>query len=903
MKKLLPILVSFLFLFIPFLTPPATFAQATPATNSRWVIDPEVTFIGKNAARSGDFLNWTLQNYSWACVQQLANGQCNNTNNPIAKYWSLIVLYIVVPMLFLVILATSIVIIITRGKSLTIMRFIPRFIAVVLLIIFSYSLLQFFYEFTDLIQGFFLRSNINNPCPPNCISDKDLLYVGWDYGKFVGLRLLGDQYAESAFISLLLTKLTALTYFVMVFLLLVRKIILWFFIIISPIFPILLLYYPVRNTGKIWIGEFFRWLLYAPLFAIFLNGLVYLWRNQIPLVFPTAAQISGTPIEYPTAVNILLGGPRQVVSPTNSINLVGTFALYVVSLIMLWIVILLPWILLQIFLDYAQSFAPGDTAVMKTLVNMATARGSGGSGPQPPTEGGTAISLPFSKKFSVPIDLKPGPTGAAKEINAQGATLNATFSQPLSIPSANVTAQVLNAANVRLPNMRDIARFDTALVSRDLAKQQEVNRFSEQLVRIANPVTIANVSQRNQMSEARGRIMQQGKSGNVAANSLMNAANASTHSLSNLSNQKVKNMLAQMANPAAAPASMREKMGQLNQMLQKESTQNKSQLASSILSINQKTSDKEVQKIKDQLTQSSNTRIGQAVTSTIAQSSKSASQVQDTIKQVANANGVVTATDKERITKLRGSLEKASQQGNLLAKSILSVNDKTSATEIEALQQRIQDAKEKGDSLATELTETAKTTNTTTLPMVNRVQTVKKEDYQAVKDVWKQNYQNLEVPQGMAGSRSEWIKEDIAGIDEIIALLTSPAQDKVQQGMDQVSNLLPFLLVGGFSKTEVIDYLKAKQDAAREVSAQLSKEEEEKVSIGVKTQHAQGQQTLAATVEETTEKEGAENIDQKNEKTAQGTEQKTPDAKNEPEDLMDKANQIIEEANKEESSK
>lgn len=850
MKKFLPILFGLILLVIPFLIPQPTFAATTPAaTDSRWVIDPEVTFIGKNAARAGDFLDWTLQNYNWACVQQLANGQCNNSNNPIAAYWSLIVLYIVVPMLFIVILATSMVIIITRGKSLTIMRFIPRFIAVVLLIVFSYSLLQFFYEITDLIQGFFLRSQISAPCPPTCISNKDLLYVGWNYGSFVGLRLLGDQYAESAFISLLLTKLTALTYFVMVFILLVRKIILWFFIIVSPIFPILLLYYPVRNTGKIWIGEFFRWLLYAPLFAIFLNGLVYLWRNQIPLIFPTAAQINSTPIEYPTAVNILLGGPQQVVSPTNSVNLVGTFALYVVSLIMLWIVILLPWILLQIFLDYAQSFAPGDTAVMKTLVNMATSRG-GGPATQGPSEGGAAISLPFAKKFSVPIDLKPGPTGAAKEITAQNATIRATFNQPSFIPSATVNAQVLNAANVKLPTLRDIARFDVALTSTDTTKQQEVSRFSEQLVRIANPIVVTNSSERSQVSSLREKLTQQGKSGNVAANSVMNAANASTSSLSNVSNQKVKSMLQQMSNPSSAPASSREKMGQLNQMLKSESTTSKNQLASAILSVNEKTSDKEIQKIKDQLVQSSSSKVGSAVNSAISQSSKASSQVQSMIKQIANPSSVAKSSDKERVTELRGTLEKASKEGNQLASSILSVNEKTTATEIEALQQRIQEAKDKGDSVATAVADTAKTTNTTTLPMVNRVQNVSKEDYQAVKDMWKQNYQNLEVPQGMSGSRTDWIKDDIAGIDETIGLLSSTDTNKVQQGMDQVSNILPFLLVGGFSQTEIVDYLKAKQDAAKEVSKILATEEEDKVSVSTKS--AQAVQTMSATMTEDT---------------------------------------------------
>jgi len=875
MKKLLPIVLCIVFVFIALIKPAITLAQATP-TDSRWVIDPEVTFIGKNARRSGDFLDWTLQNYNWVCVKQINARQCDNTQNPIEKYWSLIVLYIVVPMLFVVILATSIVIIVTRGKSLTIMRFIPRFIAVVLLIVFSYSLLQFFYQFTDLIQGFFLRSNVQNPCPPNCISDKDLLYVGWDYTNFVGLRLLGDKYAESAFISLLLTKLTALTYFVMVFLLLVRKIILWFFIIVSPIFPILLLYYPVRNTGKIWIGEFFRWLLYAPLFAIFLNGLVYLWRNQIPLVFNNPNIGKASAIEYPTAVNILLGGPRQQVTPTNSVNLPETFALYVVSLIMLWIVILLPWILLQIFLDYAQNFAPGDTAVMKTLVNMASS--PKGSGPSPAGEGGAAISLPFAKKFNIPTGLTPGPTGAAKELKiGSAATSQATFTRPAmintaEINNANINASVLTTADIKLPNMRDIAKYDIALRSTDLSKQSEVNRFSEQLVKISNPVVVTNTVEKDKYVNIREKLGQQSQKGNVAANNVMNAAKASNSSLSNVSNSKVKSMLAQMANPDLAKGADKEKMTQLNSMLKSEgiknsatsassstasksststsatSSQISSQLAQSILKVNDKTSDKEVEKIKDQLHQASSNSVSKAVTSAITQSAKSSTQMSETLKQVANPSTVTKSEDKERVEKLRSTLEKASKEGNSLASSILSVNNKTSATEIEALQERIQQAKDKGDSVATELASVATSTNLTTLPMVNKVQSVKKEDYQAVKDMWKQNYQNLEVPQGMAGSRTDWIKDDIAGIDEMIALLSSPDQNKQQQGMDQVSSLLPFLLVGGFSQTEIIEYLKAKQDAAKEVSTSLAAEEEDKVGISTRTAHVA--QAMSATMTE-----------------------------------------------------
>lgn len=157
--------------------------------------------------------------------------------------------------------------------------------------------------------------------------------------------------------------------------LLVRKIILWFFIIISPVFPLLLFYKPIRNTAKIWIGEFFRWLLYAPLFAIFLHGLVVVWQKGIPLYFPQIAQ--GLPqageVVYPTAINILLGGPGQAISMTNSVNLSNTFALYVVALLMLWVVILLPFLLLKIFLDYLATLSLDGNVLFKQFANRGTA--------------------------------------------------------------------------------------------------------------------------------------------------------------------------------------------------------------------------------------------------------------------------------------------------------------------------------------------------------------------------------------------------------------------------------------------------------------------------------------------------------------------------------------------------
>jgi len=49
--------------------------------------------------------------------------------------------------------------------------------------------------------------------------------------------------------------------------------------------------------------------------------------------------------------------------------------------------------------------------------------------------------------------------------------------------------------------------------------------------------------------------------------------------------------------------------------------------------------------------------------------------------------------------------------------------------------------------------------------------------------------------------------------------------------METVGAILPFLLVGGFAKTEVIAYLKAKLEAAKAVVGEINKKEEEESTM------------------------------------------------------------------------
>ncbi|HEV2340013.1 MAG TPA: hypothetical protein VGT05_04650, partial [Patescibacteria group bacterium] len=273
----------------------------TTATDNEWVPDQTVTFLGEAASRSAILLDWALVNYHWGYIETTIQTSWATTRN------------IVFALLILVVIIAAAVIIITGGANVTVLVFARKFIYIVLLITFSYAIVSLLYQIIDILQGFFLRK-----ADGTVIAAKDIVQMSFSYSSIVGYRKLGATNFEAAFISELLIQLTVLTNYAMVIILTVRKIILWLFLVVSPIFPLTLLYFPIKNVSKRWLFEFFRWLLYAPLFALFLSALVTIWQNRInilPFNF-----FSPQPYIFPTAISILIGGPGQTLSLTNSVN-------------------------------------------------------------------------------------------------------------------------------------------------------------------------------------------------------------------------------------------------------------------------------------------------------------------------------------------------------------------------------------------------------------------------------------------------------------------------------------------------------------------------------------------------------------------------------------------------------
>lgn len=924
MKFILPITaLSLVFFALACIFSPNIYAQtsginAVEAQNldNQWIIDPEVTSIGKNASRSGLLLDWALKDYDWSYVVP-------GSTNPLINFWITIRNFVYAFMFSLIVIA-AIVMVVTRGRSLTARRFLPRLILIAFLVTFSFALIQAIYEITDIFQGFFVRPG---GVP---ISQKDLLYISWNYEPFVGLRLLGDQNYESAFTTLAFVKLTTFTYYVMVGILLIRKIILWFFIIISPVFPILLMFYPLRNTAKIWIGEFFRWLLYAPLFAIFLAGLVSLWKIGIPLHFNFGSVNTPGGVVFPTAVSILLGGPGQSVTQLNNLNVIDTYAQYMVALLMLWAVIIVPWILLQIFLDYFSNMSFENTPVARQLARyvnrLPVSMRSGPVSPiPPPSEGGSGLarSLPVFKDFKIPSV--------------------ADITRPVTASNAMSVSQM---TRISVPTMRDIARYDIERISNSERVSTEATRMTESLRSIANPSTVYSREDAKEYEKERDVLRTQSQNGNLAATNILNVAKRYGDSTQDNRVTNISTVINELENPqAVTDRTEREKITSLKESITTQASGgnllaksiatmiSQSDRTTSLTKVLQELSSEKVsdalvstkeiltqknsagdplaakimtqvekirefekvkeslvgiynpqvtkEKVKEKITKlhesiikevSRNNVFAQSVSANLERLSKEKSiikqqQIISEIKEEAlkedkignilasellqAVEGLRSLAQVSEITILQKELEDAEKQGNPLAASLLKAAGKTNLSndEIKEIDERLEEAKAQGDPLAILFSDLIARKQEAfvqekagdALPKENRIQKVSLDDYESVKKMWTESYKNLEVP-GVEteAARENWIKEDIHDITETIDLLSSQDQEKVKEGMDRVSGILPFLLVGGFSQDEITAYMKAKLEAAKAVLVEVGEAQaSEDTKIEVKQTAAQ----------------------------------------------------------------
>ena len=192
-------------------------------------------------------------------------------------------------------------------------------------------------------------------------------------------------------------------------------------------------------------------------------------------------------------------------------------------------------------------------------------------------------------------------------------------------------------------------------------------------------------------------------------------------------------------------------------------------------------------------------------------------KTEESLKKIANPKISSSPTEEEKFIVLQEELNQETAKGDILAESILSA----------AFVVR-KPSNAKNEELETPIDLSA--LSDINLPTINQIQTVSFDDYEAVKALWLENYQESDIPD-QNSSRKLWIEDDIQTVSQAITLLSSSDSIKVKEGLSSVSDILPFFLIGGFSQAEIIAYLKAKCTAAKLALVELAKKEENQETL------------------------------------------------------------------------
>lgn len=106
------------------------------------------------------------------------------------------------------------------------------------------------------------------------------------------------------------------------------------------------------------------------------------------------------------------------------------------------------------------------------------------------------------------------------------------------------------------------------------------------------------------------------------------------------------------------------------------------------------------------------------------------------------------------------------------------------------------------------------------------------DEYEQVKKMWKDQYERGEVPVSeKIKSRDQWVNQDVVFITNTLNKLVSDSPEIKQEGLDEIGYILPIFLINNLNGDQLLVYLKAKLEAAKEVQTLKEKEKEVKEEV------------------------------------------------------------------------
>lgn len=797
--------------------------KTDPLKNHFWVYDTEITAQGKTDERARQFIYWVLNNNAI-------------DNHPTLKtIWN----YVRNIAYFFVILMTAILGIgfivgqrMNRDFKLKIWPAILKIVMALLYISFSASIVLLFIQLSEILMKFFVET----------LGGRDLfnIYFGSaagnekNYSNFLGCRDLNVTVQEAIRSELFLLKITNVTYYVMGVMLLLRKILLWFLLFVSPFLAIFFSFNFIKNIGWIWVGVFFQWLFYGPLFAIFLYALKALWESGIPFPFDFSRINNSLGYVYPTGINILYGGPAQNLKFVNNGNYIDTFVEYVITLIMLWAVIVFPWWLLRIFRDYCCDGIYAMKNILMSLYDQARGTPSTPLSPSPtPVKTTMSTGLKMPQDIQVPVQIKLETIQEIKKTK---------------------TEDISKSLNLQATKLTDIARFET--------NKQTQETVRKNLDYLSNPTKAETPTERQKYMNIRTELFSRAIKEDVQAKQILSSI--STSQVEQIQRRKEFIKSTPQASPAAAVTSVQTHIPQQTISSVSTSLINSLSTNTSLINSLSQASGTPADKVQTVLA-SYQKQVNQPITHVVANISKETGidkkQITKIFKYVSDSKALTQAitsnthyieslsqTTNTPVSQVQNILTSYEKHIDQPVSRVVEIISKETGMDTKHVEQIIKTPAEVVSTQNAVIKDIAQKQNLSEQQVQNIIQTqtafvvgseqnieqtisippsVSIEDYEEVKKMWTAQYEKGEVPVSEnIASRASWVDQDIVFITNTLNKLLSSDETLRQQGVDDLGYILPIFLINNLKGEELVVYLKAKLEAAKSIKSQIEREKE-----------------------------------------------------------------------------
>ncbi len=739
----------------------------TDKNKNFWVEDPEITALGKGGERSRQFLLWVLTRPSI------------DDHPTILEVWKLsqnVALFFIL----IVALVMGLGIIISQRNNfnlgIEVTPLVIRLAILIIFVLFSAQIVLLIIKLSDIIMEFFIRTlgvrELFNIFFVDFAKGDVTKVSEQAYRQFIGCTNWNAENFEMVRTSKFLVKFTNMTYYFLGIMMILRKVVLWFLLIVSPFLAILAPWVFIRNIGWIWVGVFFQWVFYGPLFALFLGSLAKIWNSpsHIPYVFDFSRTHQMSQAVYPTSINILYGGPAQTLGIWNSSNYVDTFAEYVIALIMLWVVLILPWWLLRIFRDYC---CDGIYAMKNILLSMYdTLRNPPGGptpGPVPAPTGTTGLSMKLPKDVEMKARIRLETVQDIRQAK---------------------TESIVQSMNMKASNITQIARLET-----NQAENQEARR---NLDKIQNPFKAETPTERQKLMNVRDEIQSRAVRGDQEAKNFASVTSKSV-AQQQASKQRILQSMPRMVPVIQNIA--------IKFSLPKEKTRD---IISKIFS---------------------NIAFDQHMVQTISQESHLTPAKTQQVLQTVSTPDLIDGPSVELVQKTAEATGlKVEQVKMVIAKTAVIVRTNPAVSQQVAQSEQVEQETVKNVAQAQlEVTTAPERHMEQHIPASKKVSI---EDYEEVKKMWISQYEKGEIPvTENITTRTQWVEQDVVKISNLLNKIMSSDIKMQEQGLDEIGFILPIFMINNLSGEELLVYLKAKIEAAKQVQRDQQKEAEIRAKV------------------------------------------------------------------------